>query len=81
MSGKNKSVTLIALGSVNLLHAFLHIIQFIQSLLMVNEATNKHSYLSEMLHNPIFAFIWGIIGLFTLIIGIKDFIHHKRCDH
>jgi len=34
-----------------------------------------------MLHNPYFAILWGIVGLFTLWIGIKDFIHHKKCNH
>jgi hypothetical protein len=81
MKGNKKSIALITIGSVNVIHALLHIIQFIQSLLMVNEATSKHSFLSELLHNPIFAIIWGVIGLITLFIGIKDFTHHKKCNH
>jgi hypothetical protein len=37
--------------------------------------------IEQLLHNPIFALIWGIIGILTLWIGIKDFKHHKNCKH
>jgi hypothetical protein len=81
-----KSVVLIGLGAINLLHASMHIIQFIQSVLLVKSSIDHHThqhdgFLDDMLHNPYLAFIWAIVGLFTLWIGIKDFYHHKKCNH
>jgi predicted membrane protein len=93
-----KYITIISLGIINLLHASLHIIQAIQSFLLVNQAVNKprhfgEKYLDEVsnfsnqdvfiqiLHSPYFAILWAIIGIFTLYIGIKDFIHHRKCKH
>lgn len=34
-----------------------------------------------LLHSPYFAILWAIVGIFTLWIGIKDFIHHNKCKH
>ena len=82
-----RSLLFIGLGTINLLHAGLHIIQFIQSLFLVSMSVEYHhhhhdeSFLETLLHNPIFALIWGIIGILTLIIGIKDFKHHNKCKH
>jgi len=78
------SIILIGVGLLNFLHASLHIIQFIQSLILLNEATHHHhhhSFIDSILHNPFFAIIWGIIGLITLWIGVKDFRHHEKCNH
>jgi len=76
MNTKKKSLILISLGSINLIHAVLHILQFIQSLLLVgNSIVPEDSFL----HSPILGVIWGVIGLATLYIGIKDFRHHKDC--
>jgi len=76
MNTKNKSLILISLGSINLIHAVLHILQFIQSLLLVgNSIVPEDSFL----HSPVLGVIWGVIGLATLYIGIKDFRHHKDC--
>lgn len=71
-----KSVLLIGLGSINLLHAGLHLLQFLQSILLVTTNVCQHNIFT----NPIFNLIWVFIGLFTLIIGIKDFKHHKKCN-
>ena len=82
-----RSLLFIGLGIINLLHAGLHIIQFIQSLFLVSMSVEYHhhhhdeSFLETLLHNPVFALIWGIIGILTLIIGIKDFKHHNKCKH
>jgi len=78
-----KSFLLIGLATINLLHASLHLIQFIQSafLLTMNiSGANEHSVFAEILHSPIFSAIWGIIGLYTLWVGVKDYIHHKKCE-
>ena len=76
MNTKNKSLLLISLGSINLIHAILHILQFIQSLLLVGNSIVPED---SILHSPVFGVIWGVIGLLTLYIGIKDFRHHKDC--
>ncbi|NBX78094.1 hypothetical protein EBQ93_01895 [bacterium] len=77
-TSKMRKYLLIGLGSVNLLHGILHIIQFIQSILLLSA---HESSLERFLHNPILSFLWAIIGLVTLYIGIKDFRHHKNCKH
>ena len=88
MNNIRKSIILIGVGVLNFLHASLHIVQFVQSLLLINAATHKHhhhhhdeSFIESVLHNPYFAILWGIIGIVTLWIGIKDFIHHRKCKH
>jgi hypothetical protein len=49
---------------------------------MANEhSCENHSFIEELLHNPIFNIIWGIIGLLTLYIGVKDYFHHKSCKN
>jgi len=70
-------------GLLNSLHAILHILQFLQSMLLVASATehNEHEgFLDGLLHNPWFALFWGIVGIMTLWIGIKDFINHRKCQ-
>ena len=76
MNTKNNSLILISLGSINLIHAILHLLQFIQSILLVSNSILPED---SFLHSPILGVIWGIIGLATLYIGIKDFRHHKDC--
>lgn len=87
MNKLKKSLLFIGLGTINLLHAGLHIIQFIQSIFLVTMSVEHHHHhhdegvIEQLLHNPIFALIWGIIGILTLWVGIKDFKHHKNCKH
>lgn len=74
-----KSSILIGIGSLNLIHGILHILQFIQSVLLVSTSVSeKHTGIDALLHSPILSVIWAIIGLVTLYIGIKDFKHHKN---
>ena len=74
-----RSILLISLGSVNLLHSLLHILQFIQSIILIG----KHNNCSHggLLDSPYFSILWAIVGALTLVMGIKDFIHHKKCKH
>ena len=78
-----KSIILISVGFLNVIHGSFHIIQFLQSLFLVAYSTVEHEekedFIERVMHNPIFALIMGIIGLLTLVIGIKDFIHHIKC--
>jgi len=82
-----KHIVLISVGVLNVLHGSFHIVQFIQSMFFVAYASHDHShgegFIEQVMHNPIFALIMGIIGILTLVIGIKDYRHHKKCatDH
>jgi hypothetical protein len=79
-----KHIVLISVGILNLLHGAFHIIQFIQSAFFVAYATHHHqhneSLIEEIIHSPIFALIMGLVGVLTLVIGIKDFRHHQKCQ-
>jgi len=77
-----KSIILISVGIFNFLHGMFHLIQFIQSMLLVAysvEVHNNDSWIDKITHSPVFAVIWAVIGIITLVIGIKDFIHHRNC--
>ncbi len=82
-----RSLILISVGLLNLLHASFHVIQFIQSILLVAYSVEEHKHehydgwIDSMLHNPFFAILWGVIGIITLIIGIRDYRHHRKCAH
>jgi hypothetical protein len=77
-----KSIILISVGLLNTIHGSFHIIQFIQSMMLVAYVTNhneEHHGIDRIMHHPIFALVMGIIGIATLIIGVKDYIHHMKC--
>lgn len=83
---RKSSVVLISVGLLNFVHGMLHVIQFLQSMVLIaysTERTDHHSenILDSMLHHPMLAFLWAIIGLLTFIIGIKDFRHHRKCGN
>lgn len=79
-----KHIVLISVGVLNVLHGSFHIIQFIQSMFLVVHATHEHNhdegFVERVMHNPIFALLMGVIGILTLVIGIKDYRHHKKCE-
>lgn len=82
-----KHIVLISVGVLNILHGSFHIVQFIQSMFFVAYATHDHSngheegFVESVMHNPIFALLMGLIGILTLVIGIRDYRHHKKCEH
>jgi hypothetical protein len=82
-----RHLVLISVGVLNFLHGMFHVIQFIQSMLLVAYSTehahgHEHeSWIESIMHSPVFAAIWAIIGILTLVIGIKDYRHHKKCNH
>lgn len=81
-----KYAVLISLGLLNIAHATLHLFQVAQSLVLLKLSTETHtdcepeSFAERLIHNPILSIIWAIIGLITIYIGVKDFIHHKKHD-
>lgn len=80
-----KAIFLISLGFFNALHGLMHFVQFIQSLFLIAYSTTHHeehgNFIEKIMNNPIFSLIMAIIGISTLVIGIKDFIHHRRCKN
>lgn len=79
-----KIIALISVGIFNTLHASIHIIQFIQSMLLLSTNIETHeneSLIESILHNPILNIIWAIVGIFTLYLGVKDYLHHRKCKH
>jgi len=79
-----KSLILISVGVFNFLHGIFHVVQFIQSMLLVAYSTEEHiheSWIDEVMHSPALALLWAFIGIVTLVIGIKDYIHHRKCKH
>jgi len=80
-----KHIVLISVGVLNVLHGSFHIIQFIQSIFFVAYATHDHhhdeDFIEQVMHHPVFALIMGLVGILTLVIGIKDYRHHRRCKH
>lgn len=82
-----KSIILISVGVLNFLHGMFHIIQFIQSMLLVAYSVDHDSdhheegWIDAMMHSPIFAILWATIGILTLVIGIKDYRHHRKCNN
>lgn len=81
-----KAFILISVGLLNFLHGTLHIIQFIQSMFLVAYSVDHHnsheeSWIDTLFSNPFFAIFWAIVGILTFAIGIKDYLHHKKCDN
>lgn len=79
--GKAKSIFLISMGVLNLLHGLTHIFQFIQSIFLITYSLNDH-HDHDIMHSPILSIVWAIVGIASLIIGIRDYKHHRKChDH
>lgn len=78
-----KHFILISVGVFNIVHGSFHIVQFIQSMFFVVYTTHEHdhdgSFIEKTMHHPIFGLLMGLVGILTLVIGIKDYIHHRRC--
>ena len=72
----NRSKFLIGSGILNLIHGGTHIIQFIQSMFLINYSNGcSHGWLDS----PYMSFVWGAVGIVTLVTGIYDYRHHKKC--
>lgn len=76
-----KHINYLLLGIFNVIHALFHLIQFIQSMLLLSVSFEEHeneSLIEHILHNPFVNFIWLSIGIISLYLGIKDYLHHKK---
>lgn len=80
-----KYASYIFIGVLNVIHALSHLLQFIQSMLLISVSTHKHhdTWIETMLHNPYTNILWLVIGITSLYLGIKDYRHHKKhkCGH
>lgn len=71
---------IIAVGLLNLIHGGIHILQFIQSVLLTYYSfgsENEHNWVHELMENPFMGLLWGALGALTIYIGYKDYLHHK----
>jgi uncharacterized membrane protein YuzA (DUF378 family) len=75
---KGKSIFLISVGALNLLHGLTHLFQFVQSLFLITYSVGHHED-DNIMHSPILSIIWAIVGISSLVIGIRDYRHHKKC--
>ncbi len=75
---KTTSKVLILFGGINLIHGGLHLLQFIQSVFMVTVGLGDEDTLHILFENPWLSLLWAIIGLVTLIIGMKDYFYHRK---
>lgn len=74
---QNKNLRL-ANGVVNSIHGLLHLFQVLLSILFLSNINDE--IIHSIFENPLMSVFWGIFGIISLIIGIKDFMHHKKCD-
>jgi hypothetical protein len=72
-----KIILLLTLGFLNTIHGILHIIQFLQSFFLATGNSHFH----ELIENPIFSVTMGIIGILSLVVGVRDFLHHRKCKN
>jgi hypothetical protein len=70
-----KILLIIAIGALNTMHGLLHIIQFIQSVFLATDSEQ----LDIVMEHPAFTAAMSIVGISSLVIGIKDFMHHRKC--
>ena len=76
-----KALVLIGVGLLNVFHSILHFIQFFQSMLLFHSSVNEHdhdNFIDSIMHSPIFAILWGGLGVFTLYLGIIDLKNKKH---
>lgn len=78
--------TLFAVGFLNIIHAFFHVLHFLQSFILFKASIEDHDcsqhqgdFIEGLIHNPYLSFVWAILGFVTLYLGYKDYIHHKSC--
>jgi hypothetical protein len=74
-----KHIVLISIGFINVIHASIHGLQFIQSMILFSYSVNgEKTWIHKILDNPFTGLLWGVLGLITIFIGYKDFKHHKN---
>jgi hypothetical protein len=69
--------TLVIMGLFNLLHGLTHIMQFIQSMLMVANI----EWIDQIMESPVMSIIWVIFGIISIYLGWQDYKFHKNHQH
>lgn len=75
------SLIIIGLSVVNFLHSLMHILPFLNPLFLVNDSHSDHlegSIIIKTIESPYFYIFWLIFWLFTLYLGIKEFILKRK---
>jgi len=71
--------TMIILGVLTLLHGLMHLLQFVQSVLLLSFSISKeNNWLHKLMENPYFGLLWAVVGLIALVTGVKDFRNKKH---
>lgn len=75
-----RHLSIILLGVINIIHASFHVIQVVQSVFIATYSltNNKNNWAFKFMESPVVGFISLAIGIFTVIIGIRDYKHHKH---
>jgi hypothetical protein len=74
-----KYFTLFTIGLLNIIHGLTHLIQFIQSVFLASYSlSGEESAIHKFFENPWMGLVWSIIGIITLVMGYKDFKHHRE---
>ena len=61
----------IGLGTLNLVHGGFHLLQFVQSMILLTDSDD---------HSIWWSLLFSIVGVGSLAIGVKDYLHHRRCE-
>ncbi len=72
--------TLLVLGILNVLHGCTHLFQVVQSFFLASYSLTGHedNWLHKVMENPWVGAFWGLVGLLTIVIGIRDYRHHLK---
>ena len=72
--------SLITVFVINILHAALHIVQFIQSCLLVyhSKHNDKNDIIEHILHHPLVNFVWIVVGIISLYTVVNHIVTHKH---
>lgn len=77
-----KTLAIILLGILNILHGLSHGLQLIQSLLLASYSLSgihdESNWYHSLMENPYMGIVWLLVGVSTVYLGIKDFKHHKH---
>lgn len=75
-----KHTGIILLGLLNIVHGASHLLQVIQSLFLASYSFGNHNHgkLEKVLESPYMGVLWVIVGISTIVLGIRDYQHHKK---
>lgn len=63
---------------MNALHGLTHLVQMMQSGLLILASGEHLNHNHSFLDKPGFHLAMGLVAILTLVFGIRDFIHHYK---